>query len=84
MRQTDIARQETAGDHDDKRRQVDEPEAPISPVAENALVLNPVSFDLETTNDEIAVDVPLPEEPAEMNGEQIRVARQVRQRKEVK
>ena len=59
-------------------------EAPISPVAENeALVLNPVSFDLETTNDEIAVDVPLPEEPAEMNGEQIRGARQVRQRKEV-
>ena len=51
---------------------------------------------LETKNDEIAVHVPLPEEPAEMNGNQnqgwiteeafftvSRGARQVRQRKEV-
>ena len=43
------ARQETAGDHDDKRIRVDEPEEPRSPVAQNeALVLNPVSLDLET------------------------------------
>ena len=56
-----------------------------------------VSFDLETSNDEIAVDVPLPGEPAEMSGDhnQGRIteeaffkvspgARQVRQRKQVK
>ena len=86
------------GDHDDKRRRVGEPEAPISPVAQNeAPILNPVSFDLETRIDEIAVDVPLLEEPAEMSGDhnQCRTteeacftvspgARQVRQRKEVK
>ena len=36
-------------------------------------LLNPVSFDLETINDEIAVDVPSPEEPAEMNGDQNQV-----------
>ena len=54
-------------------------------------------FDLETRNDEIAVDVPLPEEPAEMSGENgqgwiteealftvFPGTRQVRQRKEVK
>ena len=56
----DTARQETAGDHDDKRRQVDEPEKPLSPAAQNeAPVLNPVSFDLEARHDEIAADVPL-------------------------
>ena len=95
---TDTARRETAGDHDDKRRRVDELEAPISPVAQNeAPVLNPVSFDLDTRNDEIAVDVPLPEEPAEVSGDRKQGwiteealftvspgARQVRQRKEVK
>ena len=68
---TDAARQETVGDHDDKRRRVDEPEAPLSPVAQNeAPVSNSVSLDLETKNDEIAVDAPLPEGPAEMNGDQ--------------
>ena len=52
------------------RRRVDELEAPISPIAQHeAPILNPVSFDLETRNDEIAVDVPLPEEPAEMSGD---------------
>ena len=67
---TDTARQETAGDHDDKRRRVDEPEAPISPVAQNeAPILNPVSFVLETRNDEIAVDVPLSEEQVEKSGD---------------
>ena len=56
-----------------------------------------MSFDLETRIDEIAVDVPLPEEPAEMSGDHnhcwttedaclavLPGARQVRQRKEVK
>ena len=67
---TDTARQETAGDHDDKRRRVDEPESPISPVAQNeAPILNPVPFDMETKNDEIAADAPFPEEPAEVSGE---------------
>ena len=31
--------------------------------------LSPVPFDSETRNDEVAVDVPLPEETAEMSGE---------------
>ena len=31
--------------------------------------LSPVPFDLETRNDKIAVDVPLPKEPTEMSGE---------------
>ena len=45
---TDTVQQETAGDHDDERRRVDEPETPLSPVGQNeALVLNPVSFDWE-------------------------------------
>ena len=49
---TDTARQETVGDHDDKRRRVDEPETPLSPVVQNeAPVLNPVSFNMETKND---------------------------------
>ena len=33
-------------------------------------LLNPVSFDMETRNDEIAADVPLPEKPAEVSGDQ--------------
>ena len=55
-----------------KRRRVDEPETPLSPVAQNeGPVFNPVSFHMETKkNDEIAADVPLPEEPAEMNSDQ--------------
>ena len=93
---TDIARQETVEDHDDKTRRVEEPEAPLSPVVQNeAPVLNPMSFDMETKNDEIAADVPLPE-PAEMSGDQPQGwiteeafftvspgTRQVRQRKEI-
>ena len=56
-----------------------------------------MSFNLETRNDEIAVDVPLLEEPAEVSGDHnhcwttedacftvLPGARQVRQRKEVK
>ena len=93
---TDTARQETAGDHDDERRRVDQPETQLSPVVQTeAPVLNPVFFDMETRNGEIAADVPLPEEPAEMSGDPPQGwikeealltvshgARQVRQRKE--
>ena len=57
---SDTARQET-GDHDDRRRRVDEPETPLSPVVQHeGGVLNPVSFDVETKNDEIAADVLVP------------------------
>ena len=59
------------GDHDDKRRRVDEPVTPLSPIVHNETrVLNFESFDMETKNDEIAADVPLPGEPAEMSGDQ--------------
>ena len=57
---TDTGRHETVGDHDDERRRVEEPEAPRTPV----------SSDMETKDDEISADVPLPEEPAEMSGDQ--------------
>ena len=86
------------GDHDDKGRRVEEPGTPLSPVVRNeASVVNPVSFDMETINDEIAAGVPLPEGPAEMSGDQPQGwitegafftvspgARQLRQRKEIK
>ena len=67
---TDTTRQEAEEDHDDKRRRIGEPESPVSTVAQDEVsTLSPVPFDSETRNDEIAVDVPLPEEPAEMSGE---------------
>ena len=47
---TDTTRQEAEGDRDDKRRRVDEPESPVSTVAQDG-------------------DVPLPEEPAGVCGE---------------
>ena len=66
----DTTRQEAEGDNDDKRRRIDEPGSPVSPVAQDEVsTLSPVPFDSEKRNDEIAVDVPLPEEPAEMSGE---------------
>ena len=90
--------------HDKRQREtmmtregeVDQPETQLSPVVQTeAPVLNPVFFDMETRNDEIAADVPLPEEPAEMSGDPPQGwikeealltvshgARQVRQRKE--
>ena len=90
--------QQAEGDHDDKRGRIDEPGSPVSAVAQDEVfTLSPVPFDSETRNDEIAVDVPLPEEPAEMSDENGQGwiteeafftvspgARQVRQRKEVK
>ena len=97
-RTADAGRQETAEDHDDKRRRADEPKTPLSPVAQNeALVLNTVSFQMKTRSDEISADVPLPEEPEAMGSDQPQGwiteeafftvspgARQIRQRKEVK
>ena len=84
--------------HNKKRRRVEEPETPLSPFAQNeAPVLNPVSFVMKTGHDKGAADVPLPEEPAEINGDHPQGwiteeafltdspgARQVRQREEVK
>ena len=94
----DATPQEAERDHDDKRRRIDEPVSPDSTVAQDeAPTLIPVPFDSKTRNDEIAVDVPLPEEPTEMSGENgqgwiteeafftvLPGARQVRQRKDVK
>ena len=95
---TDTTRQEAEGDRDDKRRRVDEPRSPISTVAQDEVsTLSPVPFDSEKRNDEVAVGVPLPEEPAEVSGENDQGwiteeasftvslgARHVRQRKEAK
>ena len=94
----DAAPQEAERDQDDKRRRVDEPVSPVSTVAQGGvLTLSPVHLDSETRNDEIAVDVALPEEPTEMSGESGQGwiteealftvspdGQQVRQRKEVK
>ena len=94
----DAAPQEAERDHDDKRRRIDEPVSPVSTVAQDKVsTLRPMPFDSETRNDEVAVDVPLPEEPTEMSGEsgQGRITeeafftvspggRQVRQRKKLK
>ena len=94
----DATPQEAERDHDDKRRQIDESVSPVSTVAQDEVsTLSPVPFDSETRNDEIAVDVPVPEEPTEMSGENglgwiteeafftvSPGARQVRQRKEIK
>ena len=95
---TDATQQEAEEDHDDKRRRIDEPESTVPTVAQDEVLTPfPVTFDSDTRNDEVAVDVPLPEETVEMSGENsqgwiteeafFRVspgARQVRQRKEVK
>ena len=94
---SNATRQEAERDHDDKRRRIDEPVSPVSTAApDEVLTLSPVPFDSDTRNDEVAVDVPLPEERAEMSGENgqgwiteeafftvLPGARQVRQRKEV-
>ena len=98
MRAVILPRQEAEEDHDDKRRRIGEPGPPVPTVAQDEVsTLSPVPSDSETNNDEIAVDVPLPEEPAEVSGENGQGwiteeafftvapgARQVRQRKEVK
>ena len=69
---TDAAQQETEGDHDDNRRRVEEPETPLSPVAQDkAPELNLVPPNLETSKDEIIVDVPMLEEPEGMSNDQL-------------
>ena len=97
----DTTQQETKEDHDDKRRRIDELESTVPTAARDEdSVPCPETFDSVTRDDEIAVDVPLPEETvemSEMSGENSQDwiteeafftvspgARQVRQRKEVK
>ena len=59
----DTTQQETKEDHDDKRRRIDEPESTVPTAAQDeVLVPCPETFDSVTRDDEIAVDVPLPEE----------------------
>ena len=86
----DTTQQETNEDHGDKKRRIDEIESKV-PTAAQDEVLAPCreTFDSVTRDDEIAFDVPLPEETVEMSGENSFFtvspgARQVRQRKEVK
>ena len=63
----DTTQQETKEDHDDKRRRIDEPESAVPPAAQDE-VLTPcaVTFYSGTRNDEVAVDVSLPEKTVEM------------------
>ena len=92
----DAAPQEAERDHDDKR--VDELVSPVCTVAHDEVsTLSPVPYVSETRDDEIAVDIALPEEPTGMSGESGQgwiteeafftvspCGQQVRQRKEVK
>ena len=94
----DTTQQETEEDHDDTRIRIDELESTVPRAAQDEVLIPcPETFDSVTRDDEIAVDVPLPEETVEMSGDNsqgwiteeafITVspgARQVRQRKEVK
>ena len=93
----DTTQKETKEDHDDKRRRIDEPESTVPTDAQDEVLAPcPVPCDSDTRDDEVAVDVPLLEETAEMSGENSQGsiteeafftvspgARQVRQRKEV-
>ena len=66
----ETTQREAEEDHDDKRRRFDEPESTVLIVAQDeVLTLCPVTFDSDTRNDEVAVDVPLPEETVETGGE---------------
>ena len=66
----DTTQQETEEDHDDKRRRIDEPESTVPTTAQDEVLAPcPVTLDLDTINDELAVDVPVPEETVEMSGE---------------
>ena len=66
----DAAPQEAERDHGDKGRRVDEPVSPVFTIAQDeVLASSPVHFDSETQDDEITVDVALPEEPTRMSGE---------------
>ena len=67
---SDAAPREAKRDHDDTRRRVDELVSPVFTVAQDEVsASSPVHFDLETKNDETAVDVALPEEPTGMSEE---------------
>ena len=66
----DTTQQETREDHDDKRRRIDELVSTVPTAAQDEF-LAPflVTFDSDTRDDEVAVDVLLPEETVEMSGE---------------
>ena len=95
---SDAAPREAERDHDDKRRRIDELVSPVFTVAQcEVLASSPTHFDSETQNNEIAVDVALPEEPTGMSEDSGRGWiteeafftfslgwQQMRQRKEVK
>ena len=66
----DTTQQETKENHDDKRRRTDELESTVPTAAQDEVLAPcPETFDSVTRDDEIAVDVPLPEETEEMSGE---------------
>ena len=66
----DTTQQEAEEDHDDKRRRIDELESTVPTAAQDEVLTPcPVTFDSVTRDDEVAVDVPLPEETVEMSGE---------------
>ena len=82
---------------DDKKRGIDEPESVPTVAQDEVLTPRPLTMNSDTRNDEVAVDVPVPEGTVEMGGENNQHwiteeafftvtpgARQVRQRKEVK
>ena len=66
----DTTQPEAEEDHDDKRRRIDEPESTVPTVAQDEVLTPcPVTFDSDTRDDEVAVDVPLPEKTVEMSGD---------------
>ena len=66
----DTIQQETKEDHDEKRRRIDELESTVPTAGQDEVMVPcPETFDSVTRDDEIAVDVPLPEETVEMSGE---------------
>ena len=73
----DTTQQETKEDHDDKRRRIDELESTV-PTASQDEVLVPCleTFNSVTRDDEIAVDVSLPEETVEMSAKAAKVGSQ--------
>ena len=81
---------EAEEDHDDKKRRIDEPESIVTTVAQDEVLTPcPATFDSDTRNDEVAVDVPLSGENSQgwITEEAFFTvspgARQVRQRKEM-
>ena len=66
----DITQQETEENHDEKKRRIDEPESTVPTAAQDEVLAPcPVTFDSDTKNNEVPVDVPLLEETREMSGE---------------